>query len=150
MFRYEDGKLFWKSGRRAGLEAGFITERGYWKIAVHGSLRRRARIVWEMFNGEIRGQIDHINGDRSDDRIENLRDVSPSFNQQNRRAPQANSKTGFLGASRNGGGYIARIRVGGVRTYIGRFGTAELASAAYLAAKERLHPGFVSSKRTSP
>lgn len=99
--------------------------------------------MWSMFRGKLVGQIDHINGVRSDDRIENLRDVPISGNQQNKRAAQANSHTGLLGVSSRGGRYMARIKVSGRHVYLGTYDTAQLASDAYLAAKKEMHPWFV-------
>lgn len=96
-----------------------------------------------MFNGRLAGEIDHINGIRSDDRIENLRDVSKSQNQQNRRNPQANSETGLLGVSKSGDKFMARIKVDGRHLYLGTYESAGDASDAYIAAKCKFHPGFV-------
>jgi hypothetical protein len=97
-----------------------------------------------MFNGELpRGQIDHINGIRDDDRIENLRDVSAAWNQQNRRLPQNNSFTGFLGVTKNKNRFVARLRIDGKQVVVGSFVSPEEARAAYVSAKTTYHPGYV-------
>jgi len=87
-------------------------------------------------------EIDHRNGNKSDNRWENLRDVQPVVNQQNKRRAQSNSKTGFLGVMVSGDGrFCARIRVNGRNKHLGSFRSPELAHAAYLMAKRELHEG---------
>lgn len=86
-------------------------------------------------------QIDHINGDRSDNRLANLRDVSATVNAQNQRKAYANNRAGLLGAHRAGKRYVARIRMPQARIFLGGFASAEEAHAAYVAAKRLLHEG---------
>lgn len=74
--------------------------------------------------------VDHINGDRLDNRKENLRAVSYSENAANRHKILAS--TGFLRISEYNGKYIARVRKDGISRYIGTFGTPEEAEAALL------------------
>jgi len=85
-------------------------------------------------------QIDHINGNRSDNRIANLRLAEPSENQQNYRGGYGVSgKTGAIWNSTRGL-YESRIRVNGKQLFLGYFENAEDAHRAYLAAKQSLHP----------
>jgi hypothetical protein len=64
------------------------------------------------------------------------------MNQQNQRKARLDNKSGFLGVGRIGKRWQARISYpGGKDTYLGLFDTPELAHAAYLEAKRRLHPG---------
>lgn len=76
--------------------------------------------------------IDHINANGLDNRRENLRETTDSFNQGNRRL-NANSTSGFKGVSwhESANGWVARIQVSGVRRHLGVFHTAEEAHAAY-------------------
>lgn len=83
IFDYRDGNLYWKhwkKGRRKDLLAGTKNNRGYIKVTVNGVQLYAHRIVREMHNGAIPDgmEIDHINHDRSDNRIENLRLVRRS------------------------------------------------------------------------
>ena len=81
------GHLIWKDGKNQGERADRPTVNGY--TSVHDSRRthrnqyRAHRIVWFMHHGSVDGVIDHINRNRSDNRIENLRLVSHSENNHN-------------------------------------------------------------------
>ena len=89
IFTYSDGKLLWKEDRgprfKAGTRAGSVNtgvRSGYRRISINKSLYQEHRLVWILFNGDIpeEYQIDHINQDRTDNRIENLRLVSHRTN----------------------------------------------------------------------
>lgn len=144
LFDYDGktGVLVWRvgtGGRHVGDMAGTKDRAGYVRVQARGRLWLAHRLVWAYVHGEWpRGQIDHINGDRADNRIANLRDVSPSVNRQNMRAATRMNKTGFLGVHIQDGRYKAAITIDGKRTGLGSFGTGEEAHAAYLA-KKRLH-----------
>jgi hypothetical protein len=85
--------------------------------------------------------IDHINGDPTDNRLSNLRDVPQATNLQNIRTAHKTSATGLLGASPYRGRYRATITASGRQTTVGYFDTAGEAHAAYVAAKRQLHVG---------
>jgi hypothetical protein len=86
--------------------------------------------------------VDHINGVRSDNRMQNLRVVSCSENMQNIKGAPKHSSTGLLGATpnRKRTAFRSFIRVGGEKRYLGSYPTAEQANQVYLAAKRLLHP----------
>lgn len=103
------------------------------------------RLAWMLSNGPIPDgmQVDHINGDRKDNRLENLRLVSHTGNQQNQTRPHvSNVGSGIMGAhlEKRTWKYVARIKDNGKSIHLGTFKTAEAAHAAYVAAKRRLHP----------
>jgi len=85
--------------------------------------------------------IDHINRNKLDNRRENLREVTPSQNQQNK-SIQSNNKTGYKGVSKVKGLYLARIRVDGKQFRLGTFVTAEQAALAYNNAAILHHKDF--------
>lgn len=144
----ETGLFKWRrtlSARaQAGATAGSKSYYGYREIRVDRLLHGAHRLAWLYVHGTMpTGQIDHINGDKADNRISNLRDVPARVNQQNRRRSQANNKLGLLGVCKPAGSnrYTAQIKVDGKRRTIGTFSTAEAASEAYLRAKRASHEG---------
>lgn len=135
----ETGLLFWKVKRwtrKAGARAGNADPSGYVKVRVGGKLLYAHRIAWLLTYGEMPSMIDHINGNRSDNRIANLRLASLSENSQNRTANRSN-KTGLKGVTPIGDRFRAQIKVKGNVKHLGMFDTPEAAHAAYcVSAKE--------------
>jgi hypothetical protein len=126
----------------AGCVAGGKTESGYIRISLYNRLHRAHRLAWlYMFGDWPSGDIDHINGIRGDNRIENLRDVSTSVNMQNQREAQPRNASGFLGVTIHGSRFEASIKLNGKNIYLGSYKTPELAHAAYLEKKRGIHPG---------
>ena len=84
-FVYDDGLLYWKelTGKRKPGPVGFVNSGGYLCIRYKGDNYKVHRIIWAMHHGDTNLQIDHINRCRSDNRIENLRAVTPSANKFN-------------------------------------------------------------------
>lgn len=115
---------------------------GYLQVFIEGHNYVVHRLAWLYMTGEWpKGQIDHINCERADNRWSNLRDVDQSTNMQNRKHSQTNSKTGVLGVSPSYGRFRAAIEVDGKFKHIGRFDTIEEAQAAHLRAKRQHHAG---------
>ena len=137
------------TGRRAktGDIAGSAEGRGYWAIRIDSVRYKAHRLAWLYQNGEWpRGDIDHINGDRRDNRIANLREASRSTNIQNLRSAKSHNRAGLLGvvldlSKKTDKKYTARIVYGGRQHSLGYYNTPEEAHAAYLEAKRKHHPG---------
>ncbi len=140
----EAGIFYWRGPTRnkpAGAKAGFLTSSGQVGINVNGRIFLAHRLAWFFAHGcEPNGQIDHINGVPTDNRIANLRDVSASQNQWNRGKPKNNtsSRKGVSWRSRRQRWY-ASISVGGKSIYLGSFVTLDAAAAAYEVACRRHH-----------
>jgi len=133
--------LLQRLSRRVGTP---YMENGYIRIRIDGRAYRAHRLAWLHFHGEWPSeQIDHINGFRSDNRIENLRQVSNAINGQNRKGPKSNNKSGYLGVhwNKKDRAYRAVIKANRVTHYLGSFQDPATAYQAYLAAKRVLHPG---------
>lgn len=99
------------------------------------------RIVWLHTKGAWpKGCIDHINGDSTDNRIENLREASLSQNQQNKRVSK-NNKLGVKGvcATATGNKWRAQIHSLGKQIHLGTFDSLERAKDAYAVAAAKHH-----------
>lgn len=131
-------------GAAVGSVAGTLSDGGYLMISVRSKQYRAHRLAWLYMTGEWpANEIDHRNGVRTDNRFNNLRDVTTQVNQQNRRVATKRSSTGLLGASwsKREGAYVARIWINGRYRSLGHFLTAEAAHRAYLQAKRSHHEG---------
>jgi len=141
------GEFRWRisgNGRRLRDIAGSLNSKGYIVIGINGQIYYAHRLAWLWTHGTWPAdQIDHINGDRADNRLSNLREATRSLNAQNIRTASKDSASGFLGISfrKDTGRWQARIQVKDRRLSLGYFSTPEEASAAYLTAKRRLHEG---------
>lgn len=131
------------NARWANKEAGNINKTtGYLKVKLHGVNLAVHRVVYLMVNGWINSNllIDHIDGDKLNNKPSNLRLVDQSSNSQNQRRAQSSSILGVMGVSvTSSGKYQARITVGRKSLYIGSFDTIIDASDAYRKAKTKLH-----------
>ena len=140
------GLFSWKAGNRrarAGTHAGGSAGQGYLCLSIGGVRCKAHRAAWLLTHGGWpEGVIDHINGIRSDNRLENLRAVSAATNRENQQRVRSDSSTGFLGVIKAGNRYRACIRSEGRHIYFGTFDEPEAAHAAYLAGKRIHHSGF--------
>lgn len=126
-----------------GTPAGTKTKSGYIRISLNGRGVFAHRLAWLIVYGAPpNGYIDHINGDRSDNRIVNLRVVDKAMNAQNRQGANCNNSHGFLGVTyRPRQGWLAQIGIDGRQKVLGYFDNPEEASATYMAARRALHAG---------
>lgn len=138
--------MTWKEGKgtaNAGDKFGSLSEaNGYVQGCFAGKKMGVHRFAWLIYYGKLPDKsIDHINGDKTDNRIANLRELPVAHNNQNRRSAQSNSSTGVLGVSHSGKKFAATIKHDGRKLWIGTFDTPELAHDAYLAKKREIHLG---------
>ena len=134
----DTGNLIWRmspfrSKRKAGDIAGSYKKNGRWEVKVGGRGVLRSRIVWLYHHGSLpNAEIDHINRDASDDRIENLREATRSQQLVNRRLMGHNS-CGFhsIYLNKKTGLWAVRISINGKRKRFGSYRTViEAAQAA--------------------
>lgn len=127
-----------KPGIRVGRVAGRNHCDGYRQICLNGHIYLAHRLAWFLFYGQWPAQmLDHINENKSDNRIANLRDVSQTKNQLNQKNAQRNSATGVRGVSpTTNGRYRAQIMLGRKQYALGTYLTVQEASVAYRAARE--------------
>lgn len=115
--------------KKVGDIAGGICARdGYVLIRFNGKVHYGHRLAWAWVNGELPECIDHINQVRTDNRIENLRNVTYADNNKNRLKSTRNS-SGVVGVymDKDTGRWKARISVDGKEVFLGSF--AEFSSA---------------------
>lgn len=139
----DTGLLRWKDRRLDALSkfsAGAIDKHGYTRIRIHGIDYQGHRIAWLLYYGKFpENQIDHINREKSDNRISNLRNTLPQQNCEN-----VFTKERLQGAQfhRPSGKWRSSIGHNYKRIHIGYFDTAIEAHEAYLEKKKQLHAFF--------
>ena len=127
---------------RIGDVAGHPDNKGYLLIQIGAYKYKVHRLAWLYMHGIWPiGVIDHINHVVSDNRISNLRDVTPDQNREHVISARRCSVTKLLGAHyiARSGKYVARIGIKGKQVHIGTFDTAEAAHEAYIQVKRMHH-----------
>jgi len=128
---------------KAGTKAS-CPSKGYIVIRLDTVLYPAHRLAWLYVHGYFpNGDTDHIDGNKSNNRISNLRDVNRSTNLQNqKRASSRNKSSGLLGVNKRANGtFRAYIQVNGKNVSLGTFKDAYQAHEAYLSAKRIHHKG---------
>jgi len=165
-YNLETGELYWKprpasmfqglkhspercanawNTKYAGMPAFDSIRRddGYHKGAFEGRVYTKHRIIWKMATGVDPQEIDHIDGNRSNNGIGNLREVDRRQNTCNRRRP-TNNRSGVIGVyfDPNTGLWRAKIAYRGMVERLGSFPTIEAAAEARRDAEIRygFHP----------
>ena len=140
----KDGVLIWKRPPdrcrvKPGHIAGSKRKRGDLQVKIKQTAYLAHRIIWAMLKKEDPGamQIDHINGNPGDNRIENLRKATVAQNNSNRKDVLGCVYIGKINKWR------ARIKFNNKTVHLGEFASKGDARAAYLLAKERLHGDFM-------
>ena len=133
------GSLRWlvtRGAARYGAVAGTLRPDGYRQIKIDGRTYKAHRLAWLHAHGVWPDdEIDHVNGDRADNRIANLRKATWIENQWNARR-RVDNTSGFKGVSwhKENTRWRADIRVNGKAMGLGYHDTPEEAHAAYVAA----------------
>lgn len=129
----------WAS-RFSGKQAGSRRKDGYVMICIDGVNHMAHRIVWKITNGHDPVYIDHIDGDKGNNRITNIRDVSHVVNMKNKSLYKSN-KSGVPGVEfhKRDCVWVAKIGVDGSQVQLGAFETASEAIAARIAGEVMLN-----------
>jgi hypothetical protein len=142
----DTGIFIWKLGTargRPGAQAGVTGPLGYRYMAVDGRRYLAHRLAWFYAYGRWpKDQLDHINGERDDNRMGNLREATAAQNTWN--GERKAGATGYRGVRKKGNRFNAQIMVGNLRVSLGWFATVEEAAAAYAEARARFHGEFAS------
>jgi len=134
-----EGPAWWNT-RFAGKPAGCVGGDGYLNVQVDGRCYRAHRVAWAIHNGRWPdGEIDHVSGEKLDNRAANLRDVPHRVNARNQKMRVTN-RSGYTGVSwhKATGRWQALIRINGKKLHLGLFDNIADAVAARRAA-DRQH-----------
>jgi hypothetical protein len=132
----ETGHLTWRIRTHRtviiGRRAGFPSCQGYRAILINKKRYQEHRVIWLHVHGSIPDEIDHINGDRSDNHLVNLRPCERFQNNGNSKTPVHN-KSGVKGVfwDKAKGRWCAQIKRNGRSAFLGRFDEIADAKAAY-------------------
>lgn len=135
-------RLF-KGGTRRTVGSG-KTAVDYIKVGFNGSEYPAHRLIWWLVYGELPSRfVDHINGDKSDNRLSNLRLASDAENKRNVGKRRHNT-SGFKGVTfdKANGRWLAHATFNGKGIHLGRHTTREGAAAAYAAFAKANHGEF--------
>lgn len=145
LFNYnpETGIIKWKKsrgGKLAGSLAGSVGDTGYLNIMINGTTYKAHRLIWLYSYGYLpEHQIDHINRVRDDNKLSNLRAISPQCNTRNCKLYN-NNTSGIKGVSvTKNGRWKARIVVDYKSKHLGIYKSIENAACARLAAEQCLN-----------
>ena len=162
-FSYSDGKIYWREDRpeshfnteshykrylklSAGKPVGTLLSSGYLTAAFTIKGKRHSylvhRVIYKMLVGCCDDYlVDHKNGDRKDNRIENLRKLTSSQNLSNMKCKK---KSGLMGAyyDKTNKRWKSQIKMNKVLHHLGWFNTEQDAHDAYMKARTELHKTF--------
>lgn len=143
LFEYRDGRLYSRVFRgkiTPGTCIGNRRKDGYFHAEINKRKYLLHRLIFTLKHGYTPVFIDHINGDRSDNRIENLRDVTRGQNNRNAKR-RKNSRSGVKGVSwyAKDRKWVVRLYIDGKNKYFGSFDLLEDAEKHVQQIREQLH-----------
>ena len=146
LFEYRDGALYWrvKPCRRdpIGMKAGaFDASRGYTTVGYQRKRYYIHRLIFLFHHGYMPLEVDHIDADRHNNKIENLRAATSAQNQRNK-SLQRNNTSGHKNVRWVNGKWAVELKINGKAKYFGRFEDLELAALMASEARDKYHGEF--------
>lgn len=124
-----------------GKVLGGNTANGYKSIGLFGKRYLQHRIAWLLVTGSWpEHQIDHINGDRSDNRWVNLRQCTNALNNQNFKKLRCTNTSGHRNVFAHKGAWMVQLKLDGKAVYIGRFADKDEAIKEAARARKEMMP----------
>jgi hypothetical protein len=151
LFDYVDGKLFWKVANspriKVGQEAGYLRKDGYRYVQIDCKGYRSHRLIFLLHNGYLPTEIDHVDGDLTNNKINNLREATRDQNMFNTKTPRHNT-SGIKGVSwyKATGKWSVHIGVNNKKLFFGRYKDLELAELVAIEARNKYHGQFARHK----
>lgn len=153
LFKYEDGHLIrkitvGKVGKK-GLKVGgkpTADNNKYMRVQIKGVTHYLHRVIFLMLQGYLPEFLDHIDGNKTNNKIENLRECTRSQNNQNK-ILSSNSTSGVKGVSwsKASSKWIAQVGVNGKNRYLGLFKTLEEAKQSVTRFRKEVHGNFANN-----
>jgi hypothetical protein len=148
LFTYKDGWLYWNKQINSsrgkytiGDRAGKQHSAGYVQICLNHKLYLAHRLIFLYHHGHLPSLLDHINGDKTDNRIENLRVATPAQNRFNSGLCVRN-KTGYKNVLKNRNKWKVVFRIDGVDKYFGTYTDVHEAGKVAERIRKDLHKEF--------
>jgi hypothetical protein len=144
LFEYRDGKLYGKiyvGARKLGNAAGSLNSKGYLNTKINGKLYLNHRIIFLMFNGYLPQYIDHIDNNRLNNRVENLRPATLSQNSCNTKIAK-NNTSGVKGVFWQKKKWRVELTVKGKKKRFGCYDSLELAELVATEARNKYHQNY--------
>lgn len=153
LFEYRDGELYWKrkpskyGNIKVGDKAGSTHSIGYRIVQLNGRKYKAHRIIFFMHHGYVPEEIDHIDGDPSNNKVENLRAATHTQNMFNKKT-YVNSISGVKGVSWHKAAkkWYVQIRSNQKHLFQGLFNDLELAELVAIEARNKYHGQFARHK----
>ena len=153
LFEYREGKLYWKSkpsktcNIKIGDEAGYKNAQDYMAVGLYGRKYKNHRIIFFMHHGYVPDEVDHIDGNTLNNKIENLRAANHAENMFNKKS-YVNSTSGIKGVSWHKAAkkWYVQIRSNQKHLFQGLFNDLELAELVAIEARNKYHGKFARHK----
>ena len=143
MFDYIDGKLVWKVKRKrvnVGDLAGVVHPNGYLRTGLNGRIHLNHRLIFMFHHGYLPEIVDHIDGNKLNNKIENLRGANKITNQQNQKIKKENTSgyknVSFCKQTKN---WVVQIKVNGRSKTVGRYADIEFSDLVAQEARAKYH-----------
>jgi hypothetical protein len=147
VFEYRDGNLYWKKSNnrkiKVGNKVGFLNNHGYIQTKIFNKTMSVHRIIYFMNHKTLPDLIDHINGIKTDNRIENLRPATKSQNNQNCAIRKDNSSgVKNICWDKNCNKWRVFLQTNKKRKSFGVYDDLELAELVAVEARNKYHKQF--------
>jgi hypothetical protein len=149
LFEYKGGNLYWKNTNgktKSGQIAGGPSTKGYWIVGIKQKRYKLHRLIFLMHHGFMPEYVDHVNGNTSDNRIENLRVATASQNAYNSKKPK-NNTSGLKNISwdKKTKKWVVRLKINETLKNFGRYNDIDYAKFVAEAMRYKYHQQFARS-----